>query len=256
MKQLKTFENTIKYYELTMTLDDLESTQTYPLPQNFKFAFWQNDKDTQSWIDIHLSTGEFASYIDATKTFKSFYNDFLQELCKRMIFIEDEKGKKIATATLSPSDDKSYPCVIDWFAVSKDCQGKKLAKPLLSKIIETAKKLGYDKILLHTQTNSWLAAKIYLDFGFEPKNILQKEGWKILKTITNHPKLNNFPAISEDEIFDPLIVKIENYLSSIYDKFDYSVWYANDRNDIYVHANDNFYEYKFFDNANKIIQTK
>ena len=96
-----------------------------------------------------------------------------------MIFIEDEKGKKIATATLSPSDDKSYPCVIDWFAVSKDCQGKKLAKPLLSKIIETAKKLGYDKILLHTQTNSWLAVIWLQKIFFEWLKFTQKSKEKI-----------------------------------------------------------------------------
>lgn len=254
--QLKTFENTIKYYELIMTLDDLNNAKNYPLPQGYKFVFWYNCKDMQNWINIHISTGEFASIIDATKTFNDFYNHFYNELNKRMIFIENEKGEKIATATLSPADDINYPCVIDWFAIAKHYQGKKLAKPLLSKIIDIAKDLGYDKILLHTQTNSWLAAKVYLDFGFSPYNISQKEGWEILKTIINHPKLSEFAKLNESEIFDPLIVKIENFLSNIYDKFDYSVWYANGRNDIYVHANDNFYEYKFFDNANKIVQIK
>ena len=119
--------------------------------------------------------------------------------------------------------------MIDWFAISNTAQGKKLSKPLLSKIIDITKNFGYEKILLHTQTNSWLAAKVYLDLGFVPFNTNETLGWKILKSIINHPKLKDFEVY--EDIFDPLAVNIKNQLSKIYKIFDFNVWYKNGRND-------------------------
>ncbi len=251
---LKTYEPTISYHELIMVLDNLENTKNYPLPNGYEFVFWENEKDLQSWINIHISTGEFASITDCEKTFYDFYKHIENELTKRVIFIKDIDGNKIATATLSPANENGYSCVIDWFAISNTAQGKKLSKPLLSKIIDITKNFGYEKILLHTQTNSWLAAKVYLDFGFVPFNTNETLGWKILKSIINHPKLKDFEVC--EDIFDPLAVNIKNQLSKIYKTFDFNVWYKNGRNDIYVHSNQNFHEYKFYDNGNKIVKVK
>ena len=132
---LKTYEPTISYHELIMVLDNLENTKNYPLPNGYEFVFWENEKDLQSWINIHISTGEFASITDCEKTFYDFYKHIENELTKRVIFIKDIDGNKIATATLSPANENGYSCVIDWFAISNTAQGKKLSKPLLSKII-------------------------------------------------------------------------------------------------------------------------
>lgn len=255
MLDLKTYDARIKYYELIMIMDKLKQFD-FSLPKGYQFEFFKNDNDIKDWVDIHISTGEFASLDDCYKTFNDFYSPFLAELNKRMIFIINENNQKIATATLSPTNDKDFPCVIDWFAVHKDYQGKKLSKPLLSKIIKLANNFGYNNMLLHTQTNSWLAAKIYLDFGFTPYNTIQKIGWDILKTITDHPKLSDFNMLNEREIFDPLFVNIERSLADLYDDFDFNVWYINGRNDVYVHSDNNFYEYKFFDNGNKLERIK
>ena len=255
MLNLKTFDVRIKYYKLIMIMDNLKNIDI-PLPKGYHFEFFKNDKDIKDWIEIHISTGEFTSFEDCHKAFYDFYSPFFAELDKRLFFIVDENNKKIATATLSPTKDNYYPCVIDWFAVHKDYQGKKLSKPLLCKLIDLASNFEYDKILLHTQTNSWLAAKIYLDFGFVPYNTNEKTGWDILKTITNHPKLNDFKVVKENEIFDPLIVNIQKSLSNIYDDFNFNVWYINGRNDVYVYSSNNFYEYKFYDCGNKLVKVK
>ena len=55
-----------------------------------------------------------------------------------------------------------------------------------------AKELGYQKILLHTQTNTWLAAKIYLDCGFEPFNIQDNKGWDISLSANKFVKYKKF----------------------------------------------------------------
>lgn len=250
MYKLKTFEPTIKYYDLTMVLDNFDKVQQYPLPSEFCFEYFSGNID--DWLNIHISTGEFASKTDAINTFNIFYTKLLDKLDKRLIFIKNINGEKIATATLSPNDEDASIGVIDWFAVSKSAQGKKLSKPLLSKIVDMAKNFELNKIILHTQTNSWLAAKVYLDFGFEPLITDEIEGWRILKTITNHPKLAEFTALPLSEIYSPLMLNIKNELAKLHTDFDFNVWYINGRNDIYVNEKGDFFEYIFFDNGKRI----
>ncbi len=65
--------------------------------------------------------------------------------------------------------------------------------------------LGYTHAKIPTQTTTWLACKVYLDFGFRPlpqNAVNSKEGWRIVKTITNHPALDAFDPVSLKEIED------------------------------------------------------
>lgn len=176
---MESIDKTLKYYELLMTLDGINNMDlNIKLPEGFDIVFYNGNEDKLSWARIHILSGEFTSYKRAFDYFDMFYKRFENELNKRCFFIEYE-GKKVATATISPSDEYGYSCVIDWLAISKDYQGKKLSKPLVYKCLEVAKSLNYHKILLHTQTHTWLAAKIYLDIGFNPLFTDEDKGWRI-----------------------------------------------------------------------------
>ena len=250
--KFKNIEKKFKYYDLLM-VRDLKNMEKYNLPEGFHYSFWNGDHCKEDWINIHIETGEFNSIDkEAEPIFNSFYLDFYSELSSRCIFIENDKGEKVATATISPTKEYGYKCVIDWFAVSPKGQGLKLSRPLLSKVLLVAKDLGYKKVLLHTQTNTWLAAKIYLDYGFKPYKTRNNKGWNLLKTITNHPKLKKFKSIPNDEIYEGLMVKIENELNLIHKDYHYSVWYTDGRNDIYVKEGDKYYEYKYQINDNLV----
>ena len=244
LKKLSNIEKTLEYHELLMTRE-LKNIPNYILPSGFTFCFWDNDKLIDDWIKIHIDTGEFNCIEEAYKIFHSFYDNFYTELSSRCLFIKDSNGEIVATSTVSPADEFGYNCVIDWFAISPKAQGKKLSKALLTKTLNVAKSLGYDKILLHTQTHTWLAAKIYLDFGFEPFENQNTKGWDILKTITNHQKLNKYKTLNEEQLFDPLIIKIKNELDKIHKNYFYSVWYVNGRNDVFVRQDKNFFKYKY-----------
>ncbi len=107
-----------------------------------------------------------------------------------MCFIVNDNCDKIGTATISLLENRKdeYEAEVDWVAIKKEYQGKGLSRPLISKLLEIANNLGRDKLMLHTQTHSWLAAKLYLDFGFEPyKMTNESEGWQILKTLIAIP---------------------------------------------------------------------
>ena len=108
---------------------------------------------------------------------------------------------------------------------------------------------------MHTQTTTWLAAKLYLDFGFNILNKNEKNGWKILKTLTNHPKLSEFETLKIEEVYDKRNVEIEAQLNQIFkdDNFNYSVWYKNGLHNVYVYYKNSTYEYEYFDYEDKII---
>ena len=253
---MKTIDNKIKYYELLMSYDDTSKYINYELPEGYHYEFYKPG-DEKDWINIHISSGEFTSFEKGLEYFHDFYDSFIDELNKRCFFIVDNNtNEKIGTATISLLLKKEYGCnaAVDWLAIKKDYQGKKLSRPLISKLIKLAHELGHDKIILHTQTTTWLAAKLYLDAGFEPLINYEIIGWKILKRLTNHEKLKKFEEATEEEMYDKRNVEIENQLNDIYgiDNYNYSVWYKNGLHNVYVYSNNSSYEYEYFEENDKI----
>ena len=254
---MKSYDNTIKYYELLMYYKNTSIYEKYSLPEGFHFEFYKND-DIEHWINIHIESGEFCAIEEGVNIFHDFYDCFIQELNKRCIFIVDDKtNEKVGTATISLLAKEEYGCngALDWLAIKKDYQGKGLAKPLITKILEIANELGHKDIILHTQTTTWLAAKLYLDLGFDIVNKEEKNGWSILKTLTNNPKLSEYKVLKREDIYDKRNIEIELQLKQIFkdDNFNYSVWYKNGLHNVYVYHHSKTYEYEYFDYNNKII---
>ena len=86
-------------------------------------------------------------------------------------------------------------------------------------------------------------------------SLSEKNGWKILKTLTNHPKLSEFETLKIEEVYDKRNVEIEAQLNQIFkdDNFNYSVWYKNGLHNVYVYYKNSTYEYEYFDYENKIV---
>ena len=114
--------------------------------------------------------------------------------------------------------------------------------------MEIANNVGHNKIILHTQTNSWLAAKLYLDYGFEILNKDEVMGWSILRTLVDHDKLKEYNILPKEEILDMRNVEIERQLIDMYgtEEFNYSVWYKNGLHNVYTYVNGIPYEYEYF----------
>jgi len=247
---MKTLDNTIKYYELLMKYDDLSKYKQYELPEGFHYEFFKPG-DEEEWVRIHIESGEFTSIERGLKHFHDFYDFFIDELEKRCVFIVDSNtGEKIGTATISLLKEKEYGYdgAVDWVAIKKSYQGRKLAKPLISKFMDIAKENGHTSLILHTQTNSWLAAKLYLDYGFEILNKDEVMGWSILRTLVDHDKLKDYKILSNEEILDMRNVEIERLLTEMYgtDEFNYSVWYKDGLHNVYTYLNGVPYEYEYF----------
>ena len=189
----------IPHYELLLERD-LDTLPSFSLPEGHRFTFYlRGDRD--KWIEIEQSAREFDNFSDGVAAWNRYYGNRENELFDRMLFIENERGEKVATATAMYDvfgRDTSGSAWLHWVAVRRDYQGKGLSKPLISKAFRIMKDLGYSHVKVPTQTNTWLAVKIYLDLGCRPmpKNAVNSaDGWRIVKTLTNHPALQAFAPL-------------------------------------------------------------
>ena len=112
-----------------------------------------------------------------------------------MYFIEDKAGEKIATATAFydiHGKGKPGEGQLHWVAIKKEAQGKGLSKPLITYVLNVMKELGYTSAKIHTQTNTWLACKVYFDLGFRPEEeslSKNRAGWKTVELLTGRKML-------------------------------------------------------------------
>ena len=206
-------DNTIKYHHLLLKIE-LNDIKKYDLPEDYEFVFYK-DGDEKDWINIELSAQEFIEYEEGINAWNEYYTNNKKDLYNRLIFIVDKKSKeKIATVTsyYNTWTNNKNEAYLHWVAIKKEYQGLKLARPLISFALNNLKALGYKEAFISTQTTTWLAAKLYLDFDAYPYD-LNKEltGFQILKGIIgNHDKLMSVQPITS--IYDETLLKIKNIL--------------------------------------------
>ena len=115
-------------------------------------------------------------------------------------------GEKVATASAYFDvihGDPSGSAWLHWVAVRRDRQGRGLSKPLVAKALEVMARRGDTHVKVPTQTTSWVAVKVYLDLGFRPipqNAVNSREGWRIVRALTGHPALGEFPPAAMEEI--------------------------------------------------------
>ena len=202
-----TFDNhdeRIRYFELLLE-SDLDHIPAFSLPHGFHFVFYQPG-DREAWIEIERSAKELASYEQGVEVWNKYFGNYEDLLEKRMVFIENQDGLKVATATAFfdiTGRDQSGSGWLHWVAVRREFQRRGLSKPLVSYVLGVMRELGYTHGKIPTQTTSWVACKVYLDLGFRPipKNAVNsRDGWRIVKALTNHPALEAFEPAAPEEI--------------------------------------------------------
>ena len=198
-------DHRIKYYELLLRRSNLENLPEYLLPEGYRFVFYQPG-DRDEWISIEKSAKEFETYEQGMESWNRYYEGKDEDLVRRMVFIENNEGQKVATASAYYDiygNDKSMDGWLHWVAVRREYQGKGLAKPLIYHTLQIMRNLGYSAAKVHTQTTTWLACRIYLDFGFVPveENMQDSQrGWQIIRTLTGHPTLQGIEPLRPEDI--------------------------------------------------------
>lgn len=160
------------------------------LPEGFRFKLYEKG-DEKAWAEIEASVLEFDSERDALDYFENDYAPSQKELEKRCVFVVNQNGVPIATATASksPYDGSS---VLHWVSVRPEYQGLGIGKAVVGKALQIFLEIGHcGDIWLHTQTWSHVAVRLYFKTGFvlvKKREVEQcgndySEAMKILKTI-------------------------------------------------------------------------
>ena len=191
----------IPYYKLRLeqSLDDIKERD---LRSEYHYENYAPG-DKADWIAIEKSAKEFTTDEAGDAAWSKYFASHEKELGNRMFFVADSSGRKLATASayfdIYTGDDGETGW-LHWVAVHSDAQGKGLSKPLITHVLAHMKKLGYKRAVIPTQTNTWLACKLYLDLGFVPtKENAQSSrmGWRIIRTLTDHPTLDEFEPVDD-----------------------------------------------------------
>ena len=198
---LDNHDSRIRFVDLLMERSLQEDWPCFALPEGYSFAFYQPG-DRDAWIAIERSAKELHSFEQGVEVWQQYYGGREDTLADRMLFIVNPQGEKVATATAYATDDPELGQV-HWVAVKREEQGKGLAKALIARVLQVMRSHGSTHACLHTQTVTWVAVRLYLNFGFRPTAQSAQEhaaGWRIIRALTEHPALEDVEPAAPEEI--------------------------------------------------------
>lgn len=171
-----------------MIRDNLDSIGDYPLPDGYSFRFYQ-DGDQHTWTHIHELADEYSNITD--KLFTNEFGTDIQLITQRQVYLLDSQGNPIGTTTAWMKNNhhgRDYG-LVHWVAIIPQMQGKHLAKPMLTYILNHLRNLNHDCAFLATSTARLPAIHLYLAMGFVPeiRTTKQYEIWHELKQHINVP---------------------------------------------------------------------
>jgi len=179
------------YPEIFLTRDDLDTFPKFKLPEGYFFRNY-HFKDEENWFKIYKASDGYNKVYSTT--FREYFGAKVEKLEKRQIYLCNEAGETVATATAW--DDKDFEGEhwgrLHWVAVHPNYQSKGLSKPLLAEALQRLKDCGHKKVYLRTFTMRNKAINLYLSFGFEPliRNDFERDVWFELSKKINHPSLS------------------------------------------------------------------
>ncbi|KIL42281.1 hypothetical protein SD70_01795 [Gordoniibacillus kamchatkensis] len=177
----------MKRIPLTMIRTNLADIPQYSFPEHYSIRTFKAGEEG-IWAETEVSVDEFKDKTAALNHFAKEFGPHLDEMSLRCLFAENEQGEVIGTTTAWYGEFQENETWgrIHWVAIKPEHQGKKLAKPLLSAALNILSR-SHEKAYLTTQTTSYQAINMYLNYGFEPfiKEPQCVEGWKLLENVLN-----------------------------------------------------------------------
>ena len=170
-------DKSVPYISVIM-LKENKDYPVYYLPPEYRFQMYKEGTEEQ-WAELEASVDEFSDKKSALEHFKKEYFPRKNELPQRMVFIR-KGANMLATGTLWDGDHFGRPLPrIHWVSVHPEYQGRGLAKVLMAQLLNIHKELGEKyPIYLTTQTWSYKAINIYLQFGFKPYTEEKPAAWE------------------------------------------------------------------------------
>ena len=129
-------DTSIPYYPLVMHKTDASNYPKYELPEGYKFVFYK-DGDAEKWSEVQTAVGSFSSVEVGTQVFlRDFINGQMLDAKERVLFVTDEKGEYIGTASLWDGNEYGKRLQrIHWVAVKDEHGGKGIAKAMTASFL-------------------------------------------------------------------------------------------------------------------------
>lgn len=186
--------NNVEYFKVTMVRENLDDIPRFAFPNGYRCRTFGRGEEG-IWAEIESSVTEFKTTEKALEYFRHEFGPFLDDFESRCHFIENAKGKCIGTATAWYSrcfQGEEYGR-LHWLGIVPEYQGRKLAKPLVCCVMNRLA-ASHERAYLTSQTTSYRAINIYLDFGFRPLILTENcpQAWHLMAELLNHPQLQNY----------------------------------------------------------------
>ena len=136
------------FRRIAMIREDLEGIPQYNLPEGYSIRWYKRGYE-HHWLDIHLAADKHGR-ITPNKFTEEFGSD-IELLAQRQCYLVTSDDRFIGTATawfVAPFEKGTG--LVHYVAVVPDEQGRGLAKPLMSIILNRLRELGYSRVYLNT----------------------------------------------------------------------------------------------------------
>jgi len=157
----------VELVSVNMVRSDLKDVPQHALPAGYSVRTYQPG-DEAVWTRIFRDADRY-NEIQAG-LFEDQFGSDPDLLRRRQIYLCDPSGQEVGTTTAWFDDDYGgLPYGrIHWVAIVPACQGRGLAKPLMTAACNLMVLLGHERAYLVTQTVRLPAIILYLKFGFRP----------------------------------------------------------------------------------------
>lgn len=174
----------VEYIPLRMERPNLDNIPEYTLPEGYAIRLYKKGEE-EHWARVETAAGEFETQEAALTYFENQYGDYKDEMEKRCLFLVTEDGQIIGTTTaLHAANGDIDLGRIGWVAIDPNWQGMGLSKSLLSQALNILA-IFHKRAYLTTQTTSFRAINMYLNYGFLP--MLEKDSdiasWRYMESI-------------------------------------------------------------------------
>lgn len=161
-------DKTVPYIGAIMVNDSPTEYPRFELPAGYLITGYQPGFEF-AWADLHIEIEQFSTQAEGVKMYRQEFFTHPERLRKNCLFVLDEDANVAAVGALW--DGNHFGTVhprIHWIATHPAHQGKGLIKALLTRLMDLHIEQGGGPLYLVTQTWSYRAINLYMQFGFAP----------------------------------------------------------------------------------------
>jgi len=153
---------------IAMIRGNLEGIPQFALPPPYAVR-WYRPGDEATWMRIQAASDSYGSFPPGK--FEQEFGRDERALRERQCYLCDAAGNAFGTTTAWFNDDyRGQPHGrVHWVAIVPEMQGRGLARPMMTLVLNRLRELGHRRAYLTTATVRTAALNLYLKFGFVPE---------------------------------------------------------------------------------------